>query len=225
MAFRLTMSTFLADQTGNGYADVVGRATAALTDAFSVLNQRACQGRLVDAEAHHDLPAIAGAERAIGRLPSVTALLRTESSAFVRRFKSAVGVAVRLTMEGIAWRKTGRTTPVGPNRFVRTGERYVPANGQAPEEFQLPGRYDEWPDLVHVEPRPDFRLAATFSNGVSGTLDMSALVKQGVFRQISDPISFASVRLEGGVPVWLTGAIDLAPEFVHDWMEPDPQQH
>ena len=63
----------------------------------------------------------------------------------------------------------------------------------------------------------DYRLAVTFMDGLSGIVDMSALVSSpeaGVFGCLTNPELFAQVRVEHGAVTW-PGELDLAPDAMH----------
>ena len=64
---------------------------------------------------------------------------------------------------------------------------------------------------------PDYRLRVTFVDGLSGVVDMSALVvspDSGVFGRLRDPELFAAARVEFGAVTW-PGELDLAPDAMH----------
>lgn len=65
---------------------------------------------------------------------------------------------------------------------------------------------------------PDFRLALTFRDGLTGVADFSALKasnNRGHYEPLVDPDFFAQVQIELGVLVWPNGA-DLDPTWLHE---------
>lgn len=69
--------------------------------------------------------------------------------------------------------------------------------------------------IVFIEPQPDYRLKLRFDDGVTGVVNLSHLVGQGVFAAWNDPKQFARVRIgEFGGPVW-DGEIDLCPDALY----------
>lgn len=63
----------------------------------------------------------------------------------------------------------------------------------------------------------DWRLAVTFNDGLSGVVDVSALVfgqDAGVFEALRNPAYFATAYLDCGAVTWSNGA-DLAPDAMH----------
>ena len=64
---------------------------------------------------------------------------------------------------------------------------------------------------------PEWQLAVTFNDGLSGVVDVSALVNgpdAGVFEALRDPAFFATAYLDCGAVTWPNGA-DLAPDAMH----------
>jgi Protein of unknown function (DUF2442) len=64
---------------------------------------------------------------------------------------------------------------------------------------------------------PGYRLLVRFADGLSGSVDMSALIASsdpGVFASLRDPDVFSRVYLEHGAVMW-PGELDLAPDAMH----------
>ena len=65
---------------------------------------------------------------------------------------------------------------------------------------------------------PDYRLAATFHDGTTGVVDLSAVTsgtELGIYEPLKDHQYFAQARIELGVVTWPNGA-DLDPAWMHD---------
>jgi len=63
----------------------------------------------------------------------------------------------------------------------------------------------------------DYRLSVRFIDGLSGIVDMSALIaspEAGVFARLRDRELFAQVRVQHGAVTW-PGELDLAPDAMH----------
>lgn len=64
---------------------------------------------------------------------------------------------------------------------------------------------------------PGDRLFVRFVDGLTGIVDLSALIaspQAGVFARLRDSGLFAQVRIEMGAVVW-PGELDLAPDAMH----------
>jgi len=69
--------------------------------------------------------------------------------------------------------------------------------------------------ICKVKVLPGYRLALEFDNGVSGTVDLSERVGQGVFAVWCDPLFFEQVRIgSSGELVW-GEQIDLCPDALY----------
>ena len=71
--------------------------------------------------------------------------------------------------------------------------------------------------VTEVEALPGFRLRVAFADGLTGTVDLSRLVrspKAGVFAALADPALFAQGKLDYGAATW-PGDLDLAPDAMH----------
>ncbi len=72
--------------------------------------------------------------------------------------------------------------------------------------------------VVAVTALPGHRLALRFRDGREGFADLSRLVRApdaGIYAALADPVAFATVRLEVGVPCWPNGA-DLDPCWLYE---------
>ena len=74
--------------------------------------------------------------------------------------------------------------------------------------------------VTSAAPAGHWRLRLTFSDGFTGTADLSVLEGKGVFGPLSDPAYFDQVRVDDelGTVVWPNGA-DIAPETLREWAE------
>ena len=72
--------------------------------------------------------------------------------------------------------------------------------------------------VAEVEALPGWRLRVRHNDGVTGTVDMSAMVhspEAGVFAVLQDVKLFEQVFLDLGAVAW-PGELDLAPDAMHD---------
>lgn len=148
--FTVTRDAFVSDRQGRTFADVWGDAEQPFDDLVAFLNDDVRQRRMEEAETHHDRPALAGVVRELESQPEIGNFLATASPRRSKRFRQAVGVLVRMVMEGRGWRKTGRKGSLGVRAKVEAGngsvgthhntgglalwflraERYEPGDGQ-----------------------------------------------------------------------------------------------
>lgn len=71
--------------------------------------------------------------------------------------------------------------------------------------------------IQEVKALPDYRLAVRFLDGLTGIVDMSALISSpsaGVFASLRDRALFEKVHIEHGAVTW-PGEVDLAPDTMH----------
>ena len=71
--------------------------------------------------------------------------------------------------------------------------------------------------VLEVKALPDDRLFVRFVDGLTGIVDLSALIaspKAGVFARLRDRSLFEQARVEMGAVVW-PGELDLAPDAMH----------
>ena len=72
-------------------------------------------------------------------------------------------------------------------------------------------------DLIEAEARPGHCLFVRFDDGMTGTLDIGAMVRfDGVFAPLRDEAYFALARIDPdlGTVIWPSGA-DLCPDVLH----------
>lgn len=76
--------------------------------ALEVFDDASRQNRLEASELHHDRAPLVGVVRELEAQPAIDALFSGRPEARVVRFRQAIGVLVRMIMEGRGWRRTGR---------------------------------------------------------------------------------------------------------------------
>jgi len=70
------------------------------------------------------------------------------------------------------------------------------------------------PRVVTVKPGKNFTLELSFSNGETGVFDVKPLIGTGLFKELSDPALFNSVRPFLGSVQWQNG-LDLCPDTLY----------
>ena len=121
MAAPPVATAFRDDPHAAKYRDVVEDHPDAMTRVFAILDDPSHRQQLVAAETY-GRPALSGVVRDIEVDEIVAPVLASADSL---RFRQAVGVAVRLTMEAMGWATTGKKGPVRGSTYFRTSERYA----------------------------------------------------------------------------------------------------
>jgi hypothetical protein len=110
---KITRDKFLADRQGRTFADVVNDRDQPFGDVLAFFNNEDRQRRMEDAEIHHDRPPLAGVVRELESLPAINRFLSQVHAQRSKRLRQAIGVVVRIIMEGRGWRKTGKKGSLG----------------------------------------------------------------------------------------------------------------
>ncbi len=70
--------------------------------------------------------------------------------------------------------------------------------------------------ITAVVGRPECRLWIRFEDGVEGEVDLSSLVRKGVFKALADPYEFQKVFVDAETrTVAWPGGLDLAPDELY----------
>ena len=72
--------------------------------------------------------------------------------------------------------------------------------------------------VTALEVLPAFRLKVRFYDGISGIVNMAALIHSpdaGIFAPLADTSLFAQAFIEHGAVTWPGGCPDLAPDAMH----------
>ncbi len=73
---------------------------------------------------------------------------------------------------------------------------------------------DLLPRVKTVEPKPEYRLEITFTNGETGIYDCSPLLDFGVFGELSNETYFRQVRAVNGTVAW-PHEQDICPDTLY----------
>lgn len=112
-----TRQAFPADAQGCRFKNEVDAWPVDFSAILAMLDEPNARSRLV-ASSIAGRPALAGVIAEIEERADVDAYFRSTEPHDTRRFRQAVGVAIRLAMEDLGWRPTGRKGSLG--RRVRT---------------------------------------------------------------------------------------------------------
>lgn len=70
--------------------------------------------------------------------------------------------------------------------------------------------------IIHAQALEGHWLLAQFSNGAIRRYDFSPNLALTVYKPLRDEELFQAMRLERGVPTWLDGSVDIAPEEIYE---------
>ena len=90
--------------------------------------------------------------------------------------------------------------------FIKDGIAYA---GEQMPEIEVTG----------VRPQNGYRLWLRFNNGETRLFDFTGLLSEPAFTPLADEKVFADVYLDYGMPVWMNGEIDIAPEYLYKHSE------
>lgn len=109
----ITRKDFLADSQGKTYADVLDGSEQPFDTVLEFFNSADRQRRMEESELHHDRAPLAGVVRELEAQPAIDRFLSGVHSRRSMRLRQAIGVLVRMIMEGRGWQKTGRKGSLG----------------------------------------------------------------------------------------------------------------
>jgi hypothetical protein len=109
----ITRQDFLQDRQGRRFADVLNDSGQPFDAVLDFLSSEERQRRMQESEIHHDRPPLAGVVRELEMQPSIDDFLSSKHPRLTKRLRQAVGVAVRMIMERLGWKKTGKKGSLG----------------------------------------------------------------------------------------------------------------
>src|SRR3990172_1452924 len=110
---KITKKDFLEDRQGTTLADVANDAEQPFDEVLEFFSDVARQRRMEESEMHHDRAPMAGVVRELEARPAINRFLATKHPRRSQRLRQAVGVLVRMIMEGRGWQKTGKKGSLG----------------------------------------------------------------------------------------------------------------
>ena len=109
----ITRQDFLQDRQGRTFADVVNDSEHPFDAVLAFLSDEERQRRMQESEIHHDRAPLAGVVRELETQPPIDDFLSSKHPQRTKRLRQAVGVVVRMIMERLGWRKTGKKGSLG----------------------------------------------------------------------------------------------------------------
>ena len=109
----ITRRDFLQDRQGRTFADVLNDPEQPLDAVLEFFSDEARHRRMEESEIHHDRPPLAGVVRELEAQPAIDGFLSAQHPRRTKRLRQAVGVVVRMVMERLGWKKTGKKGSLG----------------------------------------------------------------------------------------------------------------
>jgi len=139
----ISRKSFLQHRQGRTFADVLNDPEQPFDDVLALFNDETRQRRMEESELHHDRPPLAGVVRELEALPAVDQFLSSVHVQRSKRLRQAIGVVVRIIMEGRGWQKTGRKGSLGVRAAALAHQPSHNTGGLAfwfirAERYQLP---------------------------------------------------------------------------------------
>lgn len=109
----ITRQDFLRDRQGRTFADVLNDSEHPFDVVLAFLSDEERQRRMQESEIHHDRAPLAGVVRELESQPLIDVFLSSKHPQRTKRLRQAVGVVVRMIMERLGWKKTGKKGSLG----------------------------------------------------------------------------------------------------------------
>ncbi len=117
----ITRQKFLEDRQGRTFADVANDKRFPFDAVIEFFGPADRQRRMLESETHHGRAPLAGVVKELEALPTVHKFLGTKHPRNSQRFRQAIGVIVRMIMEGHDWRKSGKKGSLGVRSTIAPG--------------------------------------------------------------------------------------------------------
>jgi hypothetical protein len=114
----ITRQEFLQDRQGRTFADVLNDPEQPFDAVLDFFNSEDRQRRMQESEIHHNRAPLAGVVRELEAQPKVDGFLSSKHPQRTKRLRQAVGVVVRMVMERLGWKKTGKKGSLGVRATV-----------------------------------------------------------------------------------------------------------
>jgi len=109
----VTLKNFKDDAQGRRFADVLADPRVQFQKVIDFFNRNDVTRRMVESEQHHDRPPPSGVVKEFENLAPVGDFLANNDAHTTVRFRQAVGVLIRMHMESMGWRRTGKKGSLG----------------------------------------------------------------------------------------------------------------
>jgi hypothetical protein len=110
---KISRKEFLEDRQGRTFADVLNDSELPFDEVIEFFNDADRQRRMEESETHHDRAPMAGVVRELESRQPINQFLATKHPRRSQRLRQAIGVLVRMIMEGRGWQKSGKKGSLG----------------------------------------------------------------------------------------------------------------
>ncbi|NLY00016.1 MAG: hypothetical protein GXY83_28290 [Rhodopirellula sp.] len=165
---------FLLDRQGRTFADVANDPELPFDEILRFFSDESRQRRLMESEIHHDRPPLAGVVRELEALPAIDDFLSSKHPRRTKRLRQAIGVVVRIVMEQLGWKKTGKKGSLGVRApgAPRTADSEVSHNtGGLAFWFLRAERYELEEGMPFLSVRERGRKSASRRSGRSASVN------------------------------------------------------
>ena len=122
LAMPVDLNSIQNDRHAAAYLPVLKAHPEATSRLLSILSDPRNERSLTSAEEDHDRPALVGVAKLIEADPEISLAISDELDG--KRFRQAVGVALKLQMESLGWTTTGKKGVVSNSQYFGKSERY-----------------------------------------------------------------------------------------------------
>ena len=109
----ISLEDFKNDPQGKRFSDVLKDNRIDFQDVINFFNKPEITRRMEDSELHHERTPLAGIVKEFERLDSVANFLGGYDAHTTQRFRQAIGALIRIHMEALGWKTTGRKGSLG----------------------------------------------------------------------------------------------------------------
>ena len=119
----ITTANFQADAQGRRFTDVISDDPTLFDQIITFFQDPHRQQRMIDAEIHHDRPALGGVIVELEYQPWFDTHMMSHDAHETQRLRQAIGVLVRIIMESCGFETAGTKGSLGRRAIVKPGTK------------------------------------------------------------------------------------------------------
>ncbi len=136
----LSKEEFLRDSQGAKFRDVTTSLGVVFDAWLAFFSDKNRQRRMEESEIHHDRPALSGVIKELERTSCFEVYLKKDPGPGTARGRQAIGVIVRLIMEKLGWKTSGKKGSLG-RRDKKRGNGFENTQSSLSRWFTMSERY------------------------------------------------------------------------------------